>query len=208
MLPTRQRDGPCDGLCDGLLSEGRHTNQMNRISSARAQTTVNLSRDRLTVLCAHLDDMLVHLPTAPQRAFPCERLKTLSIDALLLGVCCDAQDVLTLVKSDLLHLLALVLSLGSFMAVVGHVILGEQFASFSTLTDTALGALSFGFLGDVALFEEVVARGRQYDWGAEELFFAMYCLMANLGLLLANNFVLAILGDAYSNQVRVETQRV
>jgi hypothetical protein len=110
--------------------------------------------------------------------------------------------VLTLVKSDLLHLLALVVSLGSFMVVVGHVILGEQFASFSTLTDTTFGALSFGFLGEWALFVEVVARGRQYDWGVEELFFAMYCLMANLGLLLANNFVLAILSDACSSQVR------
>ena len=49
----------------------------------------------------------------------------------------------------------------------------------------------------------MVARGRQYDWGVEEVFFAMYCLMANIGLLLANNFVLAILGDAYSSEVRV-----
>jgi hypothetical protein len=53
------------------------------------------------------------------------------------------------------------------------------------------------------VFAEVVARGRQYDWGVEEVFFAMYCLMANIGLLLANNFVLAILGDAYSSEVRV-----
>lgn len=45
-------------------------------------------------------------------------------------------------------------------------------------------------------------RGKNYDWGLGEFAFVMYSTAANLGLLLANNFVLAILGDAYSNQVR------
>lgn len=45
-------------------------------------------------------------------------------------------------------------------------------------------------------------RGKNYDWGLGEFAFVMYSTAANLGLLLANNFVLAILGDAYSNKVR------
>jgi hypothetical protein len=54
----------------------------------------------------------------------------------------------------------------------------------------------------VAHAAEMAARGKNYDWGLGEVAFGIYCTAANLGLLLANNFVLAILGDAYSNQVR------
>jgi hypothetical protein len=54
----------------------------------------------------------------------------------------------------------------------------------------------------------VAVRGKNYDWGLGEFAFGMYCTAANLGLLLANNFVLAILGDAYSNQVRASDSSV
>ena len=53
----------------------------------------------------------------------------------------------------------------------------------------------------------MTARGKQYDWGLGEFAFALYCTAANIGLLLANNFVLAILGDAYSNQVKPTFQK-
>jgi hypothetical protein len=49
---------------------------------------------------------------------------------------------------------------------------------------------------------DMFQRGKHYDWGQGEWAFAMYATTANIGMLLANNFILAILGDAYSNQVR------
>jgi hypothetical protein len=60
--------------------------------------------------------------------------------------------------------------------------------------------------GDYSLFREVTSRGLQ-SWGLGELAFALYCCTANVGLLLANNFVLAILGDAYSNLVKPAFQQ-
>ena len=49
---------------------------------------------------------------------------------------------------------------------------------------------------------DMFQRGKHYDWGHGEWAFAMYATAGHIGMLLANNFLLAILGDAYSNQVR------
>ena len=81
----------------------------------------------------------------------------------------NAQDVMNHVKADLLHLVALVISLCSFLVILGHVMLGHQFPSFSTLQDTTVGSMSFGFLGDTGASVPTYYGPRQtwtlYTWG-------------------------------------------
>ena len=85
----------------------------------------------------------------------------------------NAQDVMNHVKADLLHLVALVISLCSFLVILGHVMLGHQFPSFSTLQDTTVGAMSFGFLGDTGASVPTYYGPRQtwtlYTWGDDVL---------------------------------------